>query len=62
MHKSIKVRIKSKSLKNLLTNLKDANFSTIFYVLNDDEYLKNSINTYETQLKNWKLVKQVIRN
>ena len=57
-HKSTKRKLglKVKSLENLityLTNLKDANISPpSLYVLNDDEYLKNSINDfYETQLK-----------
>ena len=57
-HKSTKRKLglKVKSLENLinyLTKLKDANISPpSLYVLNDDEYLKNSINVfYETQLK-----------
>ena len=57
-HKSTKRKLglKVKSLENLityLTKLKDANISPpSLYVLNDDEYLKNSINDfYETQLK-----------
>ena len=58
LHKSNKrkLRLKVNSLENLisyLTKLKDANISSpSLYVLNDDEYLKNSINDfYENQLK-----------
>ena len=51
-----KLRLKVNSLENLinyLVKLKDANISPpSLYVLNDDEFLKNSINDYyETQLK-----------
>ena len=50
------LRLKIKSLENLikyLSNLKDANISPpSLYVINDDEFLKSSINDfYENQLK-----------
>ena len=51
--RKLKLKVKSlESLINYLTKLKDANISPpSLYVLNDDEYLKNSINDfYENQL------------
>ena len=51
--RKLKLKVKSlESLVNYLTKLKDANISPpSLYVLNDDEYLKNSLNDfYENQL------------